>query len=125
MVSNEYRSTSIRASIIYFLLFAAIAAILPFLALYYRSLGLSGGQIGILLSVSPLITLFASPFWTGLADAGKRHKVILVTALLTAAGIMTILPIIHSFPLILTAIILFSLSSAPIFALVDTDFGAR
>ncbi len=120
IVSNDFRSTSIRSSIIYFLLFAAIAAILPFLALYYGSLGFSGGQIGLLLSISPLVTLFASPFWTGLADAGKRHWTVLVMAIVAAAGIMTVFPIVRSFPLMLSTIILFSFFSAPIMALVDS-----
>lgn len=30
----------------YFLYFAALSAIVPFIALYYQSLGLTGGQVG-------------------------------------------------------------------------------
>ena len=41
----------------YFFIFSAIAALFPFLALYYQSLGLTGGQkprrgLGAILSVS-------------------------------------------------------------------------
>ncbi|MBM3143571.1 MAG: MFS transporter [Chloroflexi bacterium] len=108
------------SSIIYFLYFAAIAAVVPFLALYYQSLGLSGSQIGLLLSVSPLVTLFASPFWTGLADSRQCHRTVLTTTLVAAAGVNLLIPVIGSFALLLLAILGLAFFSAPIIALIDS-----
>ena len=52
-----------------FVFFAGVAFVLPFMVLYYQSLGLSGAEIGLLVGLTPLITLFGAPLWTGLADA--------------------------------------------------------
>jgi PPP family 3-phenylpropionic acid transporter len=51
-----------------FLLFVATAFVLPFLVLYYQSLGFSGAQIGLLSGLTPLVIMIGAPFWTGLAD---------------------------------------------------------
>ncbi len=50
---------------LYFLYFTAAAALIPFVVLYYQSLGFSGAQIGLLAGMAPLIamvgaTLFAA-----------------------------------------------------------------
>jgi hypothetical protein len=45
----------------YFLYFAALAAFMPFLSIYYQNLGLDGRQIGTLLALPPLVSLFAGP----------------------------------------------------------------
>jgi PPP family 3-phenylpropionic acid transporter len=117
---GEPMRTNTSSSIIYFLYFAAIAAVVPFLALYYRSMGLSGSQVGLLLGISPMVTLFGSPFWTGLADARQRHRVVLTITLVAAVAIMSTVPAITNFGLLLFAIILFSFFSAPIMSLVDS-----
>jgi oligosaccharide:H+ symporter len=103
----------------YFLYFAALSAIVPFIALYYQSLGLTGGQVGILLGVPPLVSLFASPLWTGIADARNRHKLTLLVTIAMAVFLMAIFPAIRTFALALPFIMSFAFFSAPIMALVD------
>lgn len=104
----------------YLLAFAAYAAVLPFLALYYRSLGFSGGQVGLLLSLPPLVGLIASPLWTGLADASRRHRAVLVIAILTSTAGMAAVPWIRTFTTIFVAVVAIAVLSAPVMALVDT-----
>ena len=41
----------------YFLYYAALAALMPYLAIYFASRGLSGLEIGILTSILPLVTM--------------------------------------------------------------------
>ena len=107
-------------SAFYFFYFAAIAAVIPFIALYYQSLGFSGGQIGLLFGVSPLIGLVASPFWTGLADAGQRHKRILFITIGAVVLLMALVPFIRPFGLLLPLIFAHTFFGAPIVALVDS-----
>jgi PPP family 3-phenylpropionic acid transporter len=104
----------------YFFFFAALAAMSPFLALYYQSLGLSGSQIGLLLGISPLVSLFASPFWTGLADARHRHKTILVGTILGTILFAIVFPFLQMFSLVFLFVLLFAFAFAPIVSLVDT-----
>lgn len=77
----------------YFLYFAALAALMPYLSIYFASRGLSGLEIGILASLVPLMTMLGAPFWTEVADATGRHRTVLVAVigvvLLAALGLST------------------------------------
>ncbi|MBW6457265.1 MAG: MFS transporter [Trueperaceae bacterium] len=65
----------------YFLHFAALAALMPYLSIYFASRGLTGVEIGILASLVPLMTMLGAPFWTEVADATGRHKAVLVAVI--------------------------------------------
>lgn len=65
----------------YFLFFAALATVAPFLTLYYEDLGMGGRQIGVLAAILPLVSLFAASFWGGLADATHQHRRLLWLAI--------------------------------------------
>jgi MFS transporter, PPP family, 3-phenylpropionic acid transporter len=66
----------------YFLYFAALGITLPFLPAYFKSLSLSASQIGVLLALPPLLSLFAPPWWGQLADrSGRADRVLKVIAL--------------------------------------------
>lgn len=110
----------LRLSGMNFLSFAAFSAILPNLALYYTSLGFSGAQIGLILGVGPLLSLFATPFWAGLADAKNRHREILIGGVLALILIYGSIPLLRSFPQIIVAVILLALLSSHVLALQDS-----
>ncbi len=65
------------------LLFGAFAGVaVPFLPAYYRSLGFSGGALGLLLSILPIFVVAAPPMWGHLADkSGRPDRVVLLLAL--------------------------------------------
>lgn len=65
--------------------YAALATFLPFLAIYYQQQGLSGSQIGLLAGIGPVLSVLFAPFWTGLADASGRHRLVMGISLLGAA----------------------------------------
>jgi PPP family 3-phenylpropionic acid transporter len=110
-----------RAAAIYFFFFAAIAAIAPFLVLFYRQQGFSGGQIGLLLSIGPLIALFSAPFWTGVADTRGRHAAVLTLAMLAGMLIYAFFPAFELFALYLAAVVALALLTSPILSLIDTS----
>ncbi len=80
----------------YFLFFAAMSCLLPYMVLYYQSLGFTGAQIGLLSGISPLITLVAAPFWTGIADTTHRHKLVMSIALIAAAASAALYPFLSA-----------------------------
>ncbi len=96
-----------------FVSFMGTAFVLPFLVLYYQGLGFSGAQIGLLTGLTPLITLFAAPLWTGLADATRRHRLIMSATLLLGAGTIALFPFFKLFAPILLLAVLFNLFFAP------------
>lgn len=72
----------------YFCYYLALGAFYPFLNLYYKRIGLSGSQIGLLASIPALMSPFAAPLWGGLADRFGIHRHLLTLALVgtLAAG---------------------------------------
>lgn len=104
----------------YFLYYAAMASFLPFIVLFYQQLGFSGVQIGLLTGVPPLITLFAGPFWTGVADRTRRHNLILGAGIVSAALIILSISMLTNFWVIFLLVIAFNISFAPVASLGDS-----
>jgi MFS transporter, PPP family, 3-phenylpropionic acid transporter len=103
-----------------FLIFAGFAFIAPFMVLYYQSLGFTGTQIGLLTGLTPLITLFSAPFWTGLADTRHRHRLIMGLTLLTGAITIFLYPFFTTFAPILLLAVLFNTFFAPVTSFADS-----
>ena len=104
----------------YLLYYGANACVLPYIILYYQSLGFSGAQIGLLFAISPLITLFGAPFWTGLADTSHRHKLIMSITILGSIGLAVLFPVVKTITAVFVLLSLFSIMIAPINSFADT-----
>ena len=104
----------------YFLYFAAMASFMPFIVLFYRELGFSGTQIGLLTGIPPLVSLIAGPLLTGLADATRRHTLVMGLGILAAAVIGFFLPRLENFTAVFGFILLFNVLSAPVASLGDS-----
>lgn len=104
---------------IYFIYFASLACLMPFLTLYYQGLGLSGRQIGLLTAVVPLLTLISSPLWGGIADATRRYRLILLIAIAGTEVAIFLLSRSTTFTLILAAVLLYAFFLAPVVPLMD------
>jgi PPP family 3-phenylpropionic acid transporter len=104
----------------YFLLFAAIAFVSPFIVLYYQGLGFTGTQIGLLTGIVPLLTLFSAPLWTGIADATHQHQLLMSLAILLGVITAFVFPFLNAFvPVLLLAVLLY-ISVAPVTPLADS-----
>ena len=103
-----------------FLLLAGFAFIAPFMVLYYQSLGFNGTEIGLLAGLAPLVTLFSTPLWTGLADVTRRHRLMLSLALLGGAVAVFSFSLFTSFAIILIVALLFSAFNAPVSSFADS-----
>jgi len=107
-------------SIYYFLYFGAISILFPFLALFYQNQGLTGGQIGLLAAISPIISFFGAPLWTSAADASHRHKLVAMLSITGVVIVTFIFPGIASFGGLLLMISLWAFFGAPTGSLVDS-----
>lgn len=109
------------ARAVYFFYFAGFAFFVPYIALYYQSLGLSGSQIGILTGLSPVIGVLAAPSWSALADATHQHKRILSFSLLAASFCVLALSTVSQYAWLLAIVTAFAFFLAPIIPLVDNS----
>jgi PPP family 3-phenylpropionic acid transporter len=103
----------------YLLFFAGAAAIFNFMALFFKSKGLPGTQIGILMGISSLVGLFAGPLWSGAADASRRHRLVLTIAILGNVTAVFLYPFFDVFGLFLLLIVIQALFGGPIISMVD------
>ncbi len=105
----------------YFVYFAGVASLTPFLALYYKGRGLNGREIGILSAISPLVGLVAAPLWAGLADATRKHKAIFTLATIGVVIIAFVISITTTMFWLIPVTIAFAFISAPIMPLIDSN----
>ena len=103
----------------YFCFYAAAAALLPFLALYYESIGLSGRQIGFLAGISPLVSLVGAPLWGALADITRRQKIIWTITIAGAIIMALVLSQVTIFLLLIPIVVVYALFASPIIPLAD------
>ncbi len=69
----------------YFWVYGGVGAFAPFAALYFRDLGFSGWQVGILAALPALAVAFAGPLLGAIADSRSMHRAVLRIALGGAA----------------------------------------
>lgn len=106
-------------SIGYIWFFAGIAAFTPFAALYYRGLGFSGVQVGILAALPAIALAVTGAWWGAVADTLAAHRLMLRVALLLGAVFAFAASRTQGFPLLLMWIVLLSFSIVPIRSLLD------
>lgn len=104
----------------YFLYFAALSSLMPFFVLFYQRLGFNGAQIGLLTGIPPLITLFAAPFWTGVADSRRWHKWVMGVGIAVTVIVVFLLQSFTGFLVVFALIMLFNTFLSPVPALADS-----
>lgn len=67
----------------YFLFFAGFGASFPYMALYFKQIGLNASSVGILAGIRPMIQFISGPFWAVLADRYKARKAVLLFSILS------------------------------------------
>jgi PPP family 3-phenylpropionic acid transporter len=103
----------------YLLYYGAAATLIPYLPIYYQSIGLSGSEIGLLVAIPPLVMLAGAPLWGGLADATHQHKRLLMLAIVLALVSASALSLVSRFVLFIPVVAAYALFIAPIMPLVD------
>ena len=70
----------------YFFFFAGNGALIPYLVLFFKQLGLDPSQVGIVSGLKPFISFIFSPIWGYIADKTRRTRIIYVISLLAYVG---------------------------------------
>lgn len=103
-----------------FMWFASVAFVVPFVVLFYQKLGLTGAEIGLLTGITPLIAFIGAPFWTGLADARRKHRLIMSMALLIGVLTLIVYPLLTTFFSLLLLVIVLNFFLAPVQPFADS-----
>ena len=105
-------------SLFWFAFFGALGIFFPYYSLYLKeNAGLTGTQLGLILSVMPLVGIVAQPFWGQVADrTGARGRVVAFLSMVSAAGFV-LLGLAQGFVLILLAAVFLACFSTPVIPL--------
>ena len=68
------------AKLVYFIYYTGFGIYLPFINIYYRDIGLSGVEIGLINTLSPLVGMLSAPLWGILNDRFGKTRVLLAVA---------------------------------------------
>jgi PPP family 3-phenylpropionic acid transporter len=116
---NEFAMKKSLPFLFYLLYYAAASFTLPFIILYFQGLGFKAYQIGILAGMIPLVTLVGAPFWTRLADAKGRHKLIMRLTILGVIIMVITFSMIKTYGLVLLISVLYAFFLSPVIPLAD------
>jgi MFS transporter, PPP family, 3-phenylpropionic acid transporter len=105
----------------FFLFWGAIASFIPYLSLYYDSIGLSGTQIGTLNSVRAALSFISAIAIAFLSDVLRRRKLVFILAIFGMIILLAIFPYMASFITILPIIALYSALQTPNIAILDQE----
>lgn len=118
-VSTARNTRRFWGGLYYFTFFAANGALFPYYTLFYKSVGISEQAIGVLVALPTLVTIFASPMWSGLADALRLHRRLLPLSLLATMVTVVLLMQSQTFVALAAFILLQAFVSAPLVSLAD------
>lgn len=66
-----------KISLYYLFVFFGFGALYPMMGLYFDDIGLTGSQIGMIMSIGPIVAIMAQPIWGMLSDRTQKPKLIL------------------------------------------------
>ena len=114
----SFGRNGIAISVFWFTFFGALGIFFPYYSLYLKeNAGLSGTQLGLVLSVTPLVGIVAQPFWGQVADrTGARSLLVGFLAMVAAAGFV-LLGLAQGFVPILLAAVFLAFFSTPVIPL--------
>ncbi|PRW44509.1 major facilitator superfamily [Chlorella sorokiniana] len=105
----------------YLLYFSALSCLFPFLNLFFRRLGYSAKQIGIIGCLRPLVSFPAGSLWSGAADKSRRHRAVLLLTFATSLLLrLSISGVAHrGFGPLLALVVAMEAFAAPVTIIVD------
>ena len=109
-----------RPAVVYFLLFGAVAAYFPYISVFYRSIGLSLEQIGLLAALNAGVAVVAAPVWGSIVDRARDVRGPLLVAGLWSAAAATWLAVTREPLLVALAVAVLAAGSTGMGPMVDS-----
>lgn len=107
--------------IFYFFTFFGFGSLFPLLSVYLKNeVGLSGTQIGTIMSISPIVMIFVQPLWGMISDYTRKPVTVLAVALVGTAFIGLIYASVHQYMWIVVVAALLAFMQSAIVPLSDS-----
>ncbi|KAL7570513.1 hypothetical protein ACA910_004289 [Epithemia clementina (nom. ined.)] len=106
--------------ILFLFYYGSLGSLMPYLPVYYHSLGHGGQIIGMLGAVKPFTTFLVAPLWGAISDQTNNPFLILkVTFWVSLVG-QLLVGVYHNHHYIMTMVFLTALFNAPVKSLLDS-----
>ena len=100
--------------------YGSLGALMPYLPVYYKSLGHSGQAIGLLGAVKPLTTFIVAPMWGMISDYYQNPSLILQITFITSLVLQLLLPMRNEVNYLMGLVFVTALFNAPVKSLIDS-----
>jgi len=100
--------------------YGSLGALMPYLPVYYHSLGHSGQAIGLLGAVKPLTTFIVAPLWGIISDYSQKPSFILQLTFITSMILQLLMPFRDNVNYLVGMVFVTALFNAPVKSLIDS-----
>ncbi|CAJ0579076.1 unnamed protein product, partial [Mesorhabditis spiculigera] len=80
-LGQAFSRESLMCRLFYLFFFASFGSLFPLLGVYFKQLGMTATQAGILLGCRPFLEMASHPFWGSFASRFKKEKLLLIFSL--------------------------------------------
>ncbi len=105
---------------LYIFIYYGFGAFSPLISQYYKSIHLSGTEIGTISSITPIVSILAQPLWGMICDRYQIRKPVLIMALLMTAGLSLLFTLVSTFAWILVLFTVFSVFQCAMVPISDS-----
>ena len=106
--------------LLYLTYYASLGALMPYLPVYFHSLGHKGTSIGLLGAVKPLTTLLAAPLWGIISDKSGNHVSTLQFTFATSLVCQLLVGMNSNLTYLIVTVFVTALLNAPVKSLIDS-----
>jgi len=100
--------------------YSSLGALMPYLPVYYHSLGHSGQAIGLLGAVKPLTTFLVAPLWGIISDYYQKPGFIMQLTFISSLILQLLLPLNDSVHYLVAMVFITAVFNAPVKSLIDS-----
>lgn len=118
--SSASKGTLQAMRLLYLTYYASLGALMPYLPVYYHSLGHKGTSIGLLGAVKPLTTFLAAPVWGIISDRSGNHVSTLQFTFLTSLVCQMLVGMNSNLTFLIMTVFVTALLNAPVKSLIDS-----
>jgi PPP family 3-phenylpropionic acid transporter len=87
-------------SALYFFSYYGFGALYPLITQYYKSINLTGTQIGMISAITPVVSIVTQPLWGMICDRYQIRKPVLILTLVVSALVSLLFPAVSTYALV-------------------------
>jgi len=106
--------------LLYLTYYASLGALMPYLPVYFHSLGHPGSSIGVLGAVKPLTTFLVAPLWGILSDRSNNHVSTLQFTFLSSLIFQLLVGMNSTMNYLIVTVFMAAALNAPVKSLIDS-----